>query len=494
MKKKICIFLVVLLLLCNVVVGYCSLASWGIKKMATAAAIPSSTSIAVPGFISGLTSAGSAVATWAPLVLPGTVIGSLVASIIVVGGSMAIDYLTANDSGGWFHNNGIECTGGTCTKTTSTPVPDGHTSSDYTYPLDGSGNIGGGIYATQSAAGAAQVAARNSQCLGSMGHTGCPGDRGAKFYWVMNNCSGPSYGKITRFYYGTCSTAHAEDVKTDISAFDVGTMVGNAVAGGDGSVGGLGMAAVKVAGDSLENPSHPVNQNPVAKQGIQDALKSAVNPDDLVTAESQATTLPEATAAPETPADYSKLTPAQIAAAVQAALSAQGLSATQIAAAIAAIQQAAAAGLTQAQAQAAVSAALTAAGVTSAGIQSATKAAIDAAGINAVGVRNAVKAAIDDETGVSNPSEPTITNPVKKSLTAIMNTFLQSLNGLPMLQTLRGITVNCSGSSSLCLDLPENYGGSRCWDAAPIQGSLNAIGTALLSITSIIMFIYIFRS
>lgn len=114
--------------------------------------------------------------------------------------------------------------------------------------------------------------------------------------------------------------------------------------------------------------------------------------------------------------------------------------------------------------------------------------------LSAQEVKNAVKAALDDETGVTQPTDPTITNPTKKSLTTVLNTFMNEINSLPIVNTLNGITVTCSGTSVLCLNLPDKYGGVRCWDAAPISSDLNMIGTAILSMTTIMSFIYIFKS
>jgi len=43
------------------------------------------------------------------------------------------------------------------------------------------------------------------------------------------------------------------------------------------------------------------------------------------------------------------------------------------------------------------------------------------------------------------------------------------------------------------MNLPANLGGSRCWDAANIQGDLNNIGSVLLSLTTILAMIGIFK-
>jgi hypothetical protein len=108
-------------------------------------------------------------------------------------------------------------------------------------------------------------------------------------------------------------------------------------------------------------------------------------------------------------------------------------------------------------------------------------------------IKGAVKSALDDTTGAAVPVEPTFTNPTKLSLTSIMTTFMNSINSLPIMNTLRGISISATGSSVLCLNMPGKYGGNRCWDASNIQGTLNLIGTALLSIVTLLSFIYIFK-
>lgn len=108
-------------------------------------------------------------------------------------------------------------------------------------------------------------------------------------------------------------------------------------------------------------------------------------------------------------------------------------------------------------------------------------------------VKDAVKNALDDTTGVSVPVDPTFETPQKLSLTSILQSWMQSINSLPIMNTLNGITITASGSPMLCINLPAKYGGSRCWDVSACQDTFNMIGTALLSMVSIMSFIYIFR-
>jgi hypothetical protein len=107
--------------------------------------------------------------------------------------------------------------------------------------------------------------------------------------------------------------------------------------------------------------------------------------------------------------------------------------------------------------------------------------------------KQAVEDALNDDKGVAIPVNPDVITPTKLSLTTIMQSFMESINNLPVMTTLRGLTIVASGSSTLCVNLPVKYGGNSCWNASGIQGSLNMIGTALLSITTLMCFIEIFR-
>jgi hypothetical protein len=112
-------------------------------------------------------------------------------------------------------------------------------------------------------------------------------------------------------------------------------------------------------------------------------------------------------------------------------------------------------------------------------------------------VQAAVKAgvadALKDDGSVTPPVDPTIDLPTKLSLTTVLQGFMTSINGLPVISTLKGITVNCSGSPVLCLNLSARLGGSTCYDASPMAGTLNNIGTGLLGLVTVFGFIGVFR-
>lgn len=92
------------------------------------------------------------------------------------------------------------------------------------------------------------------------------------------------------------------------------------------------------------------------------------------------------------------------------------------------------------------------------------------------------------------PTEPEglVVVPDKKSLTGVMGDFMDTLKELPIVDTLQGITIQCSGTSTLCLDLPSAFGGARCMSFASYQDSLNSIGSVALAIVTIMSFVWVF--
>jgi hypothetical protein len=91
------------------------------------------------------------------------------------------------------------------------------------------------------------------------------------------------------------------------------------------------------------------------------------------------------------------------------------------------------------------------------------------------------------------PNDIPIVIPDKKSLTGVIQTFIATINTLPIMRTLQGLTIQCGGTSSLCINLPNNLGGHQCFDVGPSAGSINMAGQALLGITTLFMFVWIFR-
>jgi hypothetical protein len=92
------------------------------------------------------------------------------------------------------------------------------------------------------------------------------------------------------------------------------------------------------------------------------------------------------------------------------------------------------------------------------------------------------------------PPDIPIVMPDKLSLTTVMQSFMDSINGLPMMQTLHGLAINVSGGTSqLCLALPTDMGGQRCYDCGNFSTTLAMIGNALLGLTTLFSFLYVFK-
>jgi hypothetical protein len=91
------------------------------------------------------------------------------------------------------------------------------------------------------------------------------------------------------------------------------------------------------------------------------------------------------------------------------------------------------------------------------------------------------------------PEEAEITLPEKLSLTSILEDFMSAINNLPIMQTLNGLQIVAGGSSTICMDLPSKWGGSKCINCASWEDELNQVGSVLLSVTTLLSFVGLFR-
>jgi len=78
----------------------------------------------------------------------------------------------------------------------------------------------------------------------------------------------------------------------------------------------------------------------------------------------------------------------------------------------------------------------------------------------------------------------------KLSLTGVLSDFMTAIKSTPLLATLNGITINCSGSPILCLNIP--YKGEVCKDFSSYQSIFNSVGTLFLSLTTISSLLWVF--
>jgi len=478
------LFFVFVFLFFSVSLSYSSFLSPIVSRLVPASAVAGSAgSITVPALVKGVTSGGLNVSSWIPLLIPGGNVAKIAGAVIGVGAGLALDYLFLKGAEYWA-DKGIDKD---LNQSTSVSIPNGKTVADFQFPAGAGTSVGMGMTANMDAAYAAAAAYRAGLCSSTIG-SGNATVYGAAYYYVTDLCSTSStYGKTLRWFYPNASNNHNENQLTQKTASDIEALLTIDLAANSAAAKVVGQAAIEAAANALDNPSDPINMKAAIKAAMAAALATSLTQDQKDALEAQGTEV-GAVPVPETK-DYNVLTPAQIAAALQGALQGQGLSAAQIAAAIAAVQGA---NLTSAQTQAAVAAALAAQGLTATQIAAAIAAANPA--LSAAAVETAVKAALNDETGVTVPIDPTQILPTKLSLTTILQSFMTSINNLPFLDALRGITVHCSGTSILCVNLPVKYGGNVCYNAGGIAGALNDVGSAMLSITTLLSFIYIFRS
>jgi hypothetical protein len=311
------------------------------------------------------------------------------------------------------------------------------------------------------------------------GDHGCPGQTAHVFATYVSDCMIPS-NIITK------NPATSDQIASSIVA-GLNNNDPNAVAAGNAAINTAAALIAGGAGAAAASGSLASN--------IHNQLVSAVSPSAASTLQATA----DATTAGNSAINAAKdATSALTAAQLQAALAGQGLSAAQIAAAIAAAEGAQ--GLTAAQIAAAIATALAAQGLTSAQIASAVGAVMAANNSQALTqeqVQTAVTAALTAKLGsddVAVPVDPTIVLPEKLSLTTILASFLATINSLPMMNTLRGLAINVAGQTSmLCLNLPINLGGNRCFDCAGFSSTLGMIGDAFLGLTTLFSFIYVFK-
>ncbi len=489
-KRSYVIIAIVIYFIFTSTIVTAALLSPFISKLAPAAALATGTGggFTIPAKVLAKTSTGANVAKWVSLAVPGTTAAKVAAVVLTVSGGLAADYLMLKGAA-WFAANKITKNYDTdeLEKTDTVPVPNGYTAEDYigTGTLwNGSPLIKHGIYGSTSLASAAlnDWIAESCPNCGPTNVTKVVED-GTRAWYAVDRSNGTYH-----YFYFASAASHYEDRKVPIPVLTVENKLESDLAAEDSNAKEVAKAALEVAANAMDNPSHPVTTNVNAYNTINNYLTQNLTANQLTNLEASATPNVGDQVLPDTDeAKADTLTAAQIAAAVQAALANQGLSASQIAAAIAAAQSAATGGLTQAE----LASTLSSEGLTAAQIAAAVAAANPA--ITQTQVKTAVKEAIDDETGVTPPADPTIVLPDKLSLTTVMNDFWTSVQALPIFNVLNGITINTSGSSNLCINLPSAYGGQRCYNAANIQDELNMIGSVILGLTTVISFIGVFK-
>lgn len=422
---------------------------------------------------------GSKTATkWIALGLPGSTLTKIAGCVLAVAGAMAADYVFGKAKA-WFDqekiNRQMELE-----ETRNLPV-----GTSYSNYFDGVNKMG--LSDSQSGAAAACEAGRAARGGYACGVAGADWNGVAGLSWDAASVGCYSFVPYTNlnsrngyFFKLPAVPSYVATVQIPQSADNIKAKLdASAAAGGTAAAlaAVVNQAALEAVANSLDLPDHPINRATDMRAQIAAALLSGVTEGQKATAEAEAVENTEIALPVDESLKGDVLTAAQVEAALQSALAARGLSAAEIAAAITAVLPPGVQGqpLTQAETQAAIAAALAAAGLS--GLQ----------------IKEAVKEAVNDETGVDAPVEDIIVLPTKLSLTTILSSFMTSVNSLPMLTTLRGLTINVTGNSQLCLNLPAGLGGAKCFDGSRIADSLNMFGTVLLSLTTLFSFVGIFR-
>lgn len=447
-------------------------------------AVATGSGINIVGKVISNYAAGTSVTKLMTLAIPGTGAAKIAAVVLGVAGALAADYVFDKAKDYFDAERITRDENGNLEKTTTVTHPEGMPADDFT--ADSTSTKGYGISADQAAALAlcqAELAIRGGYPA-TNGVCGCTSQ--AQFNHQISACGLMlGSGKWLLWYYPNANTPpmQNDDVKNPLPSADFESKLASDILNGNLNAIRAATASLEAAANALANANTELAKNQAAMTTINTTLVNSLTSAQNTTLANEATT-PADGALDATDA----LTPDQITAAVVSALTTKGLSDEKIAAAnAAALAAAGSTGLTLAQLQAA----LASAGLSASEIGAAVAAA--SSSLTEAKVKDAVKTAIDDETGVVIPVDPEISLPEKLSLTSIMNDFWTSVQALPIFNVLNGITIQTSGSSNLCIDLPSAYGGSRCFNGANVQDELNMIGTAILGLTTVISFIGVFK-
>lgn len=501
MKKKVIIIFLVIFLSANLV--YASLASIAIKRMLPKSGVWTNITdtggnligakFALPAAVAAVSSAGLTALKWASLVLPAGNVARVACLGLGIAGSLAADYII-NNAPEWFAEKKItkDPLGGyTQMKTKVVYYPLDQATADHFWAW-GASSLNANEYTladveyfhdNAEALAGAQKGLYSHAIDGSWWPRGT--GWGYRCYGVKALAdASPKRVRLACFpEAGYAFNASNQDYNYKPSMSEIQTMLETDMINGSSHARKVGTAALSAFANAMDNPEN----NPLANSGaLQGILQEALTDDQKTAIEDSA--VDADTMAEKEGVIAGSLSPDQVQKAVEAALMSQGLSAVDIAAAIDALNDARNDNLTAAETAEAMSDALEGQGLSAGEIADAM------AAVNPTLSKADLKDVLLDTTGVVVADDiADLIAPDKLSLTGVMTSFFNSINSLPILATLRGLTINAGGSSSLCVNLPANYGGTKCYNCAGIQGDLNNIGTAILSICSILSFIYIFK-
>lgn len=501
MKRVLAFIFAMILLIVPISFSYAAFTAPFVSRLAAASATAGTGGgLRVPARVTGATSTGANVAGWISLALPAGAAAKIACLGLGIAGSLAADYLI-NKGAAWLEAQGItKADGLDFTQTTAANIPNGKTADDFI-----SDNGDEGYFASSAAAAnacqvdynaavAAAVGKYPPWTFASCGNDTTKPDYNVTIWGVYHDGSWHYYN----YYWPKAAPPpggwHPESYSNPMSGAQFTSSLTAALTSGDKNAQLLALAGLDVAGAALDNPQHPLNLNDEIRKAMQAALAGAVNANQLANLEAGATPNVGDGVLPDTEPNVNSLTPAQIAAAVQAALAGQGLSAAQIAAAIAAAQQAASGGLSAAEAQAAISAALSAAGVSADAIGAATAAALASAGLATnAGVQTAVKDAIETvlpPIGAYVPPGALApwAKPEVGDFAGLFSIFLDDMRNTPLfsLPGLLSSAVPAGGDCEYSINLSDRFGGAKTFSMCNWSTGLSAVKAALLCVVSIL--------
>lgn len=497
---KVILAIIIFIVVVVPVTTSASLVGMTVKKIYTVTAAKVGTSIKIPAIISTAASSG-AVQNIATLTLTGAQIGGIAGATMALGGGIMLYRLNPE----WFDEKDIQWTVASGARVQDQTWPVNADIADYysntgTYAAGGTYKIGYSTSCPEQRAKMISFCESVKQAggcsVGNMVVNNCILTMNMHVYVVSPGNAAQFFGYCYNSESPSCNAPPETQSNQHSTPLETGAIADELAADLDAdNPAAWGLA--KTILDHIKNMlDHPTTnfwaKNPAYTNTVNDELLEGLSDSAANAIDGAAANATDAPVIPIDPADaYTGVTPADITNAIREALQSEGLSAEKIAETLNTDN-----GLTAGSVANAIwSGAPNTIGGDS-GASGATANAVTAAANAIMGAQNAaanqIYAALTGPE-FTEPVDPQIEAPDKESLTAVLSDFVTSLNTLPIMQTLNGMQISSAGSSSLCVNLPAAYGGSRCQNFGNIAEDLNNVGSVMLSILTLMMAIYLFK-
>ncbi len=521
MKKNIFRIFAAIIIMTLVVappLAYSSLLSMAVQRITPSALMKIGGSAKIPAVVKSVSTNGSTAFNVLNLTLTGAQLGGLAGAVIGTG--LGLGIYAANPS--WFIENGIRVlskVGGVdIVKDTVVQVPPADAAPGYDYSVDSpltflnATDYGLGYYGSDCNAAEAALLTKcqslhssPSACnVGNLSTSNCISQKFVNIEVVVPGEPSISFRYLAYCKYKeTCSWQPIDSTQTQsIGPEGLAATMAPQLGNNNQNAWGLLMDVLNRISAGLNNPSHEINAETGLMDDIQSRLQEGISANALADIEESTEA---GTADGAVPADandvYGGLNAGDVVNAVLDALKGQELSSKQIAEeiqkALANDISLTAADIAQKIWDAAPNAVTNphdgvGAVETNETIRNATNTIDRAIGEATANIVDAIRNK-DEGPNVDIPIDPDVLVPDKLSLTSVFNSFYSGLQSLPMVQTFQGMAITAGGSSSLCVDLPSEFGGNRCMNFSSYGSALNVIGSVLLSMTTLFMMVYLFR-